>query len=170
MSEMNGRRLIARWWVKIPQLMGTVVHPIISHYWQRFIHPDSRSLLSQQICRCLPIYIYISYVHMSPCHRNGLEVVHAPCTWSNRQRARSRRPRCAWIVQCKEVQIWYSKNSENNGGGVVEGVVLGGGSGSCIPMMYGWWFLYVFVTSMDDSGGTKWKWFSMVVIVWLMFL
>lgn len=126
MSEMNGRRLIARWWVKIPQLMGTVVHPIISHYWQRFIHPDSRSLLSQQICRCLPIYIYISYVHMSPCHRNGLEVVHAPCTWSNRQRARSRRPRCAWIVQCKEVQIWYSKNSENNGGGVVEGVVLGG--------------------------------------------
>lgn len=72
------------------------------------------------------IYIYISYVHMSPCHRNGLEVVHAPCTWSNRQRARSRRPRCAWIVQCKEVQIWYSKNSENNGGGVVEGVVLGG--------------------------------------------
>lgn len=56
------------------------------------------------------------------------------------------------------------------GGGVVEGVVLGGGSGSCIPMMYGWWFLYVFVTSMDDSGGTKWKWFSMVVIVWLMFL
>lgn len=116
------------------------------------------------------IYIYISYVHMFPSHRNGLEVVHARCTWSNRQRPRSRRPRCAWIVQCKEVQIWYSKNSENNGGGVVEGVVLGGGSGSCIPMMYGWWFLYVFVTSMDDSGGTKWKWFSMVVIVWLMFL
>lgn len=115
-------------------------------------------------------YIYISYVHMFPSHRNGLEVVHARCTWSNRQRPRSRRPRCAWIVQCKEVQIWYSKNSENNGGGVVEGVVFLGGSGSCIPMMYGWWFLYVFVTSMDDSGGTKLKWLSMVVIVWLMFL
>lgn len=171
MSEMNGRRLIARWWVKIPQLMGTVVHPIISHYWQRFIHPDSRSLLSQQICRCLPIYIYIYHMYTCPLATvMGLRwcTPHARDQTVKGQEAEGRGvPELFSARRCK---FGTPKILRITGGGVVEGVVLGGGSGSCIPMMYGWWFLYVFVTSMDDSGGTKWKWFSMVVIVWLMFL
>lgn len=120
----------------------------------------------------LPSYIYIYIYHMYTCPLAtvmGLRwcTPHARDQTVKGQEAEGRGvPELFSARRCK---FGTPKILRITGGGSWGGS-FGGGSGSCIPMMYGWWFLYVFVTSMDDSGGTKWKWFSMVVIVWLMFL